>query len=82
MLTSHSSAKELRHTADKHTIRLESRKNKMKVPRSLLVQCWAILAVVLISILTVHVQPAQAGWRQPLPPPSPGAPQGPGAHHG
>ncbi|KAJ1265097.1 hypothetical protein BS78_08G052400 [Paspalum vaginatum] len=55
----------------------------MKAPRSLLVQyCLAILAAVLISILTVHVESAQAGWRQPSTPPSPGAPQGPGAHHG
>ncbi|WVZ88732.1 hypothetical protein U9M48_035217 [Paspalum notatum var. saurae] len=50
----------------------------MKVPRSLLVQCLAILAAVIICILAVQVQPAQAGSRQPSGPPSPGA--NPGMH--
>ncbi|WVZ88747.1 hypothetical protein U9M48_035227, partial [Paspalum notatum var. saurae] len=80
MLTSYpSSTKDLkahrRQTQDSYR---EQRK-KMKAPPSLLVLCLAILAAAL-SILAVHVQPAQAGSRQPSAPPPPYAPQGPGSH--
>ncbi|PAN16273.1 hypothetical protein PAHAL_3G049900 [Panicum hallii] len=43
-----------------------------KAPPSLLVLRLAILAAVLITILVMHVEPAQAGSRQPTStPPSP-----------
>ncbi|KAJ1265105.1 hypothetical protein BS78_08G053200 [Paspalum vaginatum] len=48
----------------------------MKAPPSLLVLRLAILAAAL-SILAVHVQPAQGGSRQPSAPPSPNLPPDP-----
>ncbi|KAJ1265102.1 hypothetical protein BS78_08G052900 [Paspalum vaginatum] len=52
----------------------------MKAPPSLLVLCLAILALVLISILAVHVEPAQ-GLRLLSTPPSPDPHRGPGARN-
>ncbi|KAJ1265100.1 hypothetical protein BS78_08G052700 [Paspalum vaginatum] len=54
----------------------------MMVPRSLLIQCLAMLAAVLISILAVHVQPAQAGSRLSSAPPSPDPQPGTHANNG
>ncbi|KAG2615177.1 hypothetical protein PVAP13_3NG073460 [Panicum virgatum] len=52
-----------------------------KAPPSLLVLCLTILAAVLIIVLTMHVEPAQAGSRQPMStPPSPQGHPGPRSH--
>ncbi|CAO2180631.1 unnamed protein product [Urochloa humidicola] len=36
-----------------------------------LIVCSAIFAALLIILSAIHVEPVDAGWRQPLPPPSP-----------